>query len=94
MRGHYIICGYGRIGRAIASELEEKNIPFVVIEEDKNMVQTAEHKGLISLQGNATTDLVLLSAGIKRARGIVAALNSDSDNLYIALASRELNAEL
>lgn len=92
--GHFIICGYGRIGRAICAELQEREIPMVVIERGEEEAELAEQRQFPVMRGNATTDLVLLSAGIKRAAGIVSALSSDSDNLYISLTARELNPKL
>ncbi len=94
LANHFIVCGFGRIGRAICAELQEKNIPFVVVESSEEAVELARHRLYHVIHGNATTDLVLLSAGIRKARGLVSALSSDADNLYLSLTARELNAKL
>ena len=94
MKGHYIICGYGRIGSSICNELEKTNLPLVIIEIDDTLIEQALHKGYCVLKGNATHDESLKDAGIDRASGVVAALSEDSDNLFISLAARELNPKI
>jgi voltage-gated potassium channel len=94
MKNHYIVCGGGRIGSFICEDLKEKKIPFVLAEIDETLLQIAEKKGYLVVKGNATTDEILLESGIKRAKGIVAALTNDADNLMISLAARELNPDI
>lgn len=94
MRDHYIVCGFGRIGRSVCEALSELEIPFVVIEIEESSTASAEKKGYCILRGNATEDDLLKEAGLERARGIVAALNSDARNLFISLAARELNPDI
>lgn len=91
LKGHYIVCGYGRIGGTICAELEEAGIPFVVIEKDDGLVEQAETADYRVLKGDATSDSVLKEAGIDRAAGVIAVLNSDAHNLFISLAAREMN---
>jgi voltage-gated potassium channel len=91
VRDHYIICGYGRIGRTISMNLYNAGIPFVVIEEDAENYEIARSKGFLALIGDASADTVLYSAGVERARGTVLSVNDDSININITLASRELN---
>jgi len=91
LKGHYVVCGYGRIGGTICRELEEARIPFVVIEKDDALVEQAEAEGYRVLKGDATSDAVLKDAGIDRAAGVIAVLNSDAHNLFISLAAREMN---
>ncbi len=91
LRDHYIVCGYGRIGSVICTELAEAAVPFVIIEREEILVDQADAEGYKVLQGDATTDHVLHEAGIDRAHGVVAALTSDADNLFISLAAREIN---
>jgi len=88
---HYIICGFGRIGSTICSELTEQGVPFVVIEKDDQLADEAEKSGALVLKGDATADAILKEVGIETAAGVVAALNSDAYNLFITLAARELN---
>jgi len=94
MKDHYIICGGGRIGSFISEDLKERNVPFVLIEIDELLLQTAEKKGYLVIKGNATTDESLIEAGIKQAKGLVAALTNDADNLMVSLAARELNPNI
>jgi voltage-gated potassium channel len=93
---HPIICGAGRIGRIVAGELKEHSIRFVLIEEDRHRADQIEQEfpGLFLLRGDATTDDLLIRAGIERARGVIAALGTDAENLYLCLAARELNPAL
>lgn len=94
MEGHYIICGYGKIGNLICTELAHEKVEFVVIENNPEVVQGIEDDGFICVTGSATEDKVLLRAGIKRARGVVCALSTDADNLYVVLTAKELNPDV
>lgn len=94
LKDHYIVCGFGRIGREICSLLEENNRPFVVIERNKEVIQEIDKLGYVELAGEASYDDVLLEAGIKRAKGLIAVVSSDADNLYITLTARGLNQNL
>ena len=94
MHGHYIICGYGKIGTLICRELAHEKIGFVVVENNSEVIQDIEDDGFVYIHGSATEDKVLLSAGIKRARGVVCALPTDADNLYVVLTAKELNPDV
>ncbi len=94
LKDHYIVCGFGRIGMEICSILRENNRPFVVIERDKEVVKEIEKIGHIELMGEASDDDVLRAAGIKKARGLIAVVSSDADNVYITLTARGLNPDL
>jgi len=94
LRGHYIVCGYGRIGSTICTELERMGLQFVIIEHDEVLVKQSEDRGYLVKRANATTDMALESVGVDRAVGVVAALNDDADNLFISLAARELNPKI
>ncbi len=91
MTNHYIVCGYGRIGGSICTELAQRSLPFVVVEAGEDRVAAVEQMGYCAIKGDATTDAVLKQAGIETAAGVVAALAADKDNLFISLAARELN---
>jgi len=94
MKDHVIICGYGRIGEAICRDLTQMGVQCVVIDRDDGRVDGARDRVVPVLRGNATSDLILLEAGVERASILVAALNTDSDNLFVALAARDLNSDL
>ncbi len=91
---HFIVCGFGRIGRPVCEKLQAEGIPCVVIEGDHDALETARERGFLAIRGNATEDDVLIDAGIERARGIVCAVNSDADNIVIALGARELRPDI
>lgn len=94
LRDHYIICGFGRIGQLICKEFEARPIPFVVVEKNPHLCERLGRDGYLFVQGNATDDESLLAAGIERARGLITAVTSDTDNVYITLSARGLNPDL
>ncbi len=91
---HYIICGFGRMGRVVAEEFSEENIPFVVIEQDPAKPELLTERGLIYIEGDATRDEILVQAGIDRAKGLIAVLANDADNLFLTLTARSLKKDL
>lgn len=91
LHDHYIICGYGRIGEIIARQLKERHIPFVVVENQPELVLDLEELGYNILVGDATKEEVLLEAGIERAKGLIAVVSSDANNVFIVLTARSLN---
>lgn len=94
LKGHVILCGYGRVGREVASAFSDEKVDFVIIEQTQEGHVKATFDGYLCLQGDATTDSVLQGAGIDRARALVAAVGSDADNIYITLSARGLNPHL
>ena len=94
LRDHYIVCGYGRIGKEICKILQEHRRPFLVIEMDEGELSALEEMHYVWIKGDASDDDVLLSAGIERAKGLVSVVASDADNLYITLTARGLNNDL
>jgi voltage-gated potassium channel len=92
LNDHYIICGYGRMGKIICRELKSEGIPFVAIE--KNAESLPEDEGLFTIEGDATHDELLRQVGIERARGLISVLPTDAENLYVVLSARELNPQL
>ncbi len=94
LQDHYIVCGFGRIGKEICKILQEHQRPFVVIEKEAEEVKVIEDLQYMVLQGEAADDDVLLNAGIDRAKGLVSVVASDADNLYITLTARGLNSQL
>ena len=91
LNNHYIICGYGRIGRIICKELMRKSIPLIVIEKGEQVRQLLEHDELLYLDADATKEEFLVEAGIEKAKGLVAVVSSDPQNVYISLTARGLN---
>ncbi len=91
---HYIVCGFGRIGKEICKILNEHNRSFVVIDNNPEEIETIEELGYLDFQGEASDDDVLLRAGIKKAQGLISVVSTDADNLYITLTARGLNPNL
>jgi len=94
LRDHYIVCGYGRIGKIICQILKENKRHFVVIEKNEEEVKNIEADGFFALFGEASDDEILLDAGIKIAQGLIAVVSSDADNVFIILTARGLNPGL
>ncbi len=90
LKNHYILCGFGRVGEEIARTFKEEEVPFIVIDNRPECVSRLEKTEYIYLEGDATQDEILKSAGIERARGLIAAVGTDTDNTYITLSAREL----
>jgi voltage-gated potassium channel len=91
---HYVLCGFGRVGRQVAREFARDGVPFVVIEQDPSKVEECLGWGYPVLLGEASDDATLEEAGIRRARGLVAAVDSDADNVFVVLSARKINPDL
>ena len=94
IKNHYIICGYGRIGRIVSQELKRKGISLLVIENDPDIKEDLETNGIPYIIDDATNEDVLIEAGIERAKGLVSLATSDADNLFITMTARGLNPDL
>ncbi len=94
LKDHFIVCGFGRIGRIISNELAADDIDFVVIEQDPAIVEKIESKNYLFLEMDATSEEALLKAGIMKANGIVTALASDADNVFITLTAKGLQPDI
>ena len=94
LKDHYIVCGFGRIGKVICKNFKENKLPFVVLESDPEEVQKIDELGYLALPGNASSDETLLKAGIKEAKGLIAVVSSDAENVYIILSAKGLNPGL
>jgi voltage-gated potassium channel len=94
LKDHYIICGYGRIGSLICQELREYNVDFVVIENHASSIERMEADKVLFLTLDATVDGTLIDAGIMKAKGIVTAVGSDSDNVFITLTAKGLRPDI
>jgi voltage-gated potassium channel len=94
LSNHYIIAGYGRVGTQIAIEFAKAKQTFVVAENDPDRVSELLNVGVLFIEGDATDDETLLKAGVERAKGLIAALNTNADNVFITLSARGLNKDL
>jgi voltage-gated potassium channel len=91
---HHIICGFGRVGRQVADDLNAARANYVVIDADNENRHRAEGLGISFIEGDAADDVVLEQAGIARARSIIACADSDADNVFITLTARELRSDI
>jgi voltage-gated potassium channel len=94
LSGHFIVCGAGRIGSRVIREIARRGHDFVVIENDESLADRLLSKGQLVLMGDATSEDVLRAAGIDRARGLVCAVSSDPDNLYLTLTARDISKQI
>src|SRR5437588_6257432 len=94
LRNHYIICGFGRVGRRVAEEFREEGAPFAVLDFSLEAKVAAAEADVLFTEGNGTDDDDVRSAGLERARGLIAASDDDADNLYITLSARAANPNL
>ena len=91
---HYILCGFGRVGEEIAREFAERGLPFVVVENNPDTTPHAVEAGYLLVEGDATSDEMLEQAGVRRAKVLLAASDSDSGNTYITLTAKALNPDI
>lgn len=94
LKNHYIVCGYGRIGMVLCKSLRTKPIDLVVIDSNPNLESTIIEDHYFYIMGDATDETTLLKAGIERAKGLIAVLGKDADNVFLVLTARQLNPDL
>ncbi len=94
MKKHYIVCGYGRVGRIVCEEFQHHKTPFVVIERNPELVEEIILKKYVYYQGDCTHDQSLVAAGIDRAKGLINAVAEEADAVYITLSARQHNPDL
>src|SRR5712692_970323 len=94
IKDHFIICGYGRIGSIVAQQFRRQQIPYVVVERDADRVQAAIDGGAPGVEADASREDVLKRVGIDRARGLIAAVGTDAENVYAVLSARGLRPDL
>ncbi|WDN88882.1 voltage-gated potassium channel [Desulfosarcina sp. BuS5] len=94
LKSHFIICGFGRVGAAAAEIFKNALTDFIIIESDREHCEKIRQQGYLFIEGDATREKFLLAAKIKTSKGLIALLNSDPGNLFIALSARELNPTL
>ncbi len=94
LESHIILCGFGRVGRGAADELSKAGIPFVVVDHDEDRVERAMKEGMLGVVADASHDDTLRELGIERAKGLIATLGTDADNLFLILTAKTLNPNL
>jgi voltage-gated potassium channel len=94
LNDHFIVCGFGRVGRHASYEFQRANAPFLVLDRNEERVAKAASAGMLAVAADATQDGSLREAGVLRARGLIAALPSDAENLFIILSAKALNPKL
>lgn len=94
LKDHYIVCGFGRMGRALCERLRDKKVAFVVIEHNPERAQEAGELGYLHIQGDAMSEHVLQSARVEHARGLATCLRTDADNVFVTLTARGLHDSL
>lgn len=94
MNNHYIVCGYGRIGKILCKMLARKPVDLVVIEKDLELIPVMDNDKMVYVSGDAGDEITLLRAGIKRAKGLIAVLATDTDNVFLVLTARQLNPDI
>ncbi len=94
LANHFIICGYGRIGTTVARQFSREKVPFVVVERDPARAQAAIEEGRLVIEADASAEETLTRAGIARARGLIAAVGSDAENVYTVLSAHVLRPDL
>lgn len=94
MANHYIVCGYGRMGKQICEALKENKEQFVVIENAAHKIDQLIEQNFLFVNGDATTDDALIKAGIERAKGLAAVVKTDAENVFATLSAREINKDL
>ncbi len=94
LTNHFIICGFGRIGQIIAREFSRQGVPFVIVERDAERMHDAIDRGYLAVEADASSEQVLKRIGIDRARGLIAAVSTDAENVYAVLTARLLRPDL
>jgi voltage-gated potassium channel len=94
LKDHYIVCGFGRIGKVISKILHENRRTFVIIENNPEEINTIEELGYLVLRGDSTNDDILKTANINDAKALIAVTSSDADNVYIILSARVLKPDI
>jgi voltage-gated potassium channel len=91
LEGHIILCGFGRVGRGAADELRQAGVSFVVVDHDEDRVERAMKEGMLGVLADASRDETLRDVGVDRAKGLIATLGTDADNLFLILTAKTLN---
>jgi voltage-gated potassium channel len=93
LKNHTVVCGYGRNGRQAVLKLKIYNMPYLVVEKNKEILKELDYNGILYVEGDATNDETLDNAAIKNAKSLITALPSDADNLFVVLSARQINKD-
>jgi len=94
LKDHYIVCGFGRVGQTVCSEMNRNKVTFVVIEQSPAAIVELEKAGHIFIQGSCADDENLIAAGIERAKGLVNTIADEADAVYVTLSAKQLNPKI
>jgi voltage-gated potassium channel len=94
LNDHFLICGFGRVGRQVARDLRSAGAPFVVIDDNPEVREALEEAGVLHIDGRPSDDEALIEAGIRRARALIACIDSDAENIFATLTARELRPDI
>ncbi len=94
LKNHYIVCGFGRVGQQVCTELERDGEPFVVVDNNRSSIERCRSFGYLHIEGDASNDETLKEAGVLRARGLVTATDSDADNVFVTLSAKSLRSDI
>jgi voltage-gated potassium channel len=94
LKDHYLICGFGRVGRQVALDLQRAGVAFVVVDDNPDVREYIEEMDVLHVDGRGSDDEVMLEAGIERARAVLACVDSDAENIFATLTSRELRPDI
>ena len=94
LQNHFIVCGYGRIGSLIAEELHRQRVPFVIVERNPERVHAVMERGWVAVAADASHEDVLVRVGVHRARGLIAAVGTDAENVYAVLTARVVRPDI
>ena len=94
LKNHYIVCGYGRIGRILCNHLRKRPVDLVVVEKEPDLIPMMDEDKILYVSGDAALEVNLYKAGITRAKGLIAALGKDTENVFVVLSARQLNPNL
>lgn len=94
LEGHFIVCGYGRIGSIVVDEIRKADLDVVVLEMNEGLIQRMHEKDILCIEGDATDDKILMAAGLMKARALITALTAEAANVYVTLTARQLNPVL
>ncbi len=94
LKDHFILCGAGRVGSRVIREFNQHRVPYIVIEKNEAVAQRLASEGCLAIHGDAADEEVLRKAGVERARGLIAAISTDADNVYVTLTAKGLRPDL
>jgi voltage-gated potassium channel len=94
LKDHYLICGFGRVGRQVAKDLRAADAPFVVIDDNPDVREFADEMEVLLIEGRGSDDETMIEAGIERARAVIACIDSDAENIFATLTARELRPDI